>query len=100
MISKAADVETYIAETPIDRRGAIGKLRNLCRKTLKGYEESIDYGIPCYKKNGSFTSQKQYIALYMMKKRVDEFRSELGAVAEEFELHGCALLVIATALAG
>jgi uncharacterized protein YdhG (YjbR/CyaY superfamily) len=82
MISHARDVNAYIAEVPAERRAAIQKLRTLCRKTLKGYQECIEYGMACYKKDGvleiSFASQKQYIALYVLKKDVvDEFRSAL-----------------------
>lgn len=70
-------------EVPPERRAAIKKLRSLCRKNLKGYQECIEYGMPCYKKNGvleiSFANQKQYIALYVLKKDVvDEFRAALS----------------------
>src|SRR4051812_25720499 len=86
MISRAPDVATYVAEVPEDRRPAIEKLRTLCRKTLKGYEETIEYGMPCYKRGGvlevSFASQKQYVALYIMKKDVvDEFRDALPSAS-------------------
>jgi uncharacterized protein YdhG (YjbR/CyaY superfamily) len=82
--SKAPDVQTYIAEVPAERRAAIQKLRSLCKQNLAGYEECIEYGMPCYKRNGvpevGFASQKQYIALYVLKKDVvDEFRSALSA---------------------
>jgi len=73
MISKAADVQRYIAELPAERRVAIEKLRRLCQQHLKGYEESMDFGMPVYKRNGvaeiAFASQKQYISFYVMKKR-------------------------------
>jgi len=82
MTSKAADVQTYIAELPAGRRAVIEKLRNLCRQHLTGYQECMDYGLPVYKRNGvpevSFASQKQYISLYVLKKEVlDEFRGAL-----------------------
>jgi uncharacterized protein YdhG (YjbR/CyaY superfamily) len=84
--SQAADVESYIAEVPAGRRAAIEKLRKLCQQNLPGYEECIEYGMPGYKRNGvlevAFASQKQYIALYLMKKDVvDEFRSALRAAS-------------------
>ena len=86
MISRAPDVKTYISELPTDRRPAIQRLHRLCRETLRGYDECIDYGMPCYKKAGklevSFASQKQYIALYVMKKDVvDAFRASLPAAS-------------------
>jgi len=57
-------------------------LRNLCVSLLRGYEETIEYGMPCYKRNGTaevaWASQKSYISLYIMKKAVlDAHRSEL-----------------------
>jgi len=68
MISKAANVQDYIAEVPEDRRVAVAKLRALCKKHLAGFDESVEYGMPCYKRNGvmafAFASQKQYISIY------------------------------------
>jgi len=86
MTSKATDVASYIKEVPAERRPAIEKLRSLCRQNLKGYEECMEYGLPGYKRNGSvevsFASQKQYIALYVMKKNiVDEFRRALATTS-------------------
>ena len=50
------------------------KLRNLCVKALRGYEESMEYGMPCYKRNGNievaYASQKNYISIYGLKKGV------------------------------
>src|SRR3954452_20598204 len=86
MTSKAPDVQTYIEQVPVERRAVIEKLRNLCRQNLKGYEECMAYGMPGYKRNGvqevAFASQKQYVALYVMKKDVvDEFRAALSAAS-------------------
>ena len=68
MISKAANVKDYIAEVPEDRRAAIAKLHSLCKKNLVGFEESLEYGMPCYKRDGvmrfAYASQKQYISIY------------------------------------
>jgi uncharacterized protein YdhG (YjbR/CyaY superfamily) len=84
MTSRAPDVETYIEELPPERRAAVEKLRGLCRRTLKGYEECMDYGMPCYKRYGvtevGFASQKQCVSLYVLKREVvDEFRAALPA---------------------
>jgi uncharacterized protein YdhG (YjbR/CyaY superfamily) len=68
MISKAANVKQYIAEVPEERRAAVAKLHGLCKKNLAGFEESIDYGMPCYKRDEvmafAFASQKGYISIY------------------------------------
>lgn len=84
MTSNATDVQSYLEQVPAERRAAIEKLRSLCQQNLTGYQECMEYGMPCYKRNGmlevSFASQKQYIALYVMKQDVvDEFRRELSA---------------------
>jgi hypothetical protein len=58
MQGKANHVTDYLQEIPEERRE--------CLTTLTGYEESMDYSRPCYKKNGivevGFASQKNYIA--------------------------------------
>jgi uncharacterized protein YdhG (YjbR/CyaY superfamily) len=68
MISKAKNVKEYIAEAPEERRAALAKLHSLSKKNLAGFEESIDYGMPCYKRDGvmafAFASQKNYISVY------------------------------------
>jgi uncharacterized protein YdhG (YjbR/CyaY superfamily) len=70
----AKDVPGYLKEVPKERLEVLEKLRNLCLKTLESYEESMDYGMPCYKKNDivevAFASQKNFIALYILKKDV------------------------------
>jgi uncharacterized protein YdhG (YjbR/CyaY superfamily) len=79
--SEAKDVATYLAGVPEERREALKRLRSLCVATLKGCEECIDYGMPCYKRDGklvaSFASQKQYIGLYGMAEAVERYRGEL-----------------------
>lgn len=74
MQSKAKNISEYLNEIPEDRKEAIVHLRTLCLKILKKYEESMDYGMPCYKRNGSveiaFASQKNYISLYVLKHEV------------------------------
>ena len=71
MQSKAKDVNTYIEESPAERQETLHRLRELCRKTLTGFEETMDYGGPSYKRNGEvevgFASQKHYIGLYILR---------------------------------
>jgi uncharacterized protein YdhG (YjbR/CyaY superfamily) len=79
--SEAKNVTAYLADVPAERRDALKRLRSIYLATFKGCEECIDYGMPCYKRNGelvaSFASQKQYIALYGMGKAVVRYRKEL-----------------------
>jgi uncharacterized protein YdhG (YjbR/CyaY superfamily) len=81
MHSTAPDVLTYLQHVPGDRVACLTTLRQLCLDTLLDYEEAMEYGMPCYKKNGTvevaFASQKRYIALYIAKKTVvDAYRGE------------------------
>jgi hypothetical protein len=43
MQSAAKTVTAYLDEVPADRKAALAKLRDLCRRLLKGYEESMQY---------------------------------------------------------
>jgi uncharacterized protein YdhG (YjbR/CyaY superfamily) len=83
MRSEAADVMEYLAGVAEERREVLTRLRGLCVEVLKGYSEEMEYGMPCYKRDGvlrfSFASQKQHIALYVMNGEVVErYRAELG----------------------
>jgi uncharacterized protein YdhG (YjbR/CyaY superfamily) len=83
MQSKATSVAAYLDEVPAARRDQLTKLRDLCVKSLVGYEECMAYGMPCYKNNGTvevaFASQKNYIAIYVAKQGVvDAFRGALA----------------------
>jgi hypothetical protein len=42
----------YLKEVPAERKAALKKPRDLCRATLNGFEESMDYGGPCYSRDG------------------------------------------------
>jgi uncharacterized protein YdhG (YjbR/CyaY superfamily) len=82
MQSKAPDVSSYLEQLPDERRIALEKLRQFCRRFLRGYEECMEYGMPVYKRNGvaevAFASQKQYISLYVLKQDVvDRHRKAL-----------------------
>ena len=71
MQSSAKTVPAYLKEVPAERRAALKQLRDLCRATLTGFEESMQYGMPGYSRNGivevGFMSQKHYIALYILR---------------------------------
>ena len=74
MQSKSASVTAYLEEVPTSRAAHLKKLRETCRKFLLGYHESMDYGMPCYARDGvvevAFASQKGYISLYILKHAV------------------------------
>ena len=52
MHSTAINVTDYLDEVPPERRAALAKLRDLCCASLKGFEETVRYGGPCYSRNG------------------------------------------------
>ncbi|CAN5450411.1 DUF1801 domain-containing protein [soil metagenome] len=70
MVSEAKTVSEFLKVIPDKRKNACAALRNLCRETLKGYEESMDYKMPSYKRNNAvevaFNSQKNHICLYFL----------------------------------
>lgn len=86
MQSTAATVDEYMQTVPPQRLPALTRLRELCRSTLRGYQESMEYGMPSYSKDGvvevSFNSQKNYISLYMPQKVVDQHRDKLKNVGK------------------
>jgi uncharacterized protein YdhG (YjbR/CyaY superfamily) len=71
MLSTAKDVTTYIQEAPAERQETLTRLRDLYRATLTGFEESMVYGGPCYKRNDEVevgsASQKHFIGLYILR---------------------------------
>ena len=71
MQSAAKNVTVYLDEVPAERKAALAKLRDLCCTSLNGFEESMIYGGPCYSRNGKvevdFASQKNFIALYILR---------------------------------
>ncbi|MBT4512515.1 MAG: DUF1801 domain-containing protein [Chloroflexi bacterium] len=83
MQSKANDVDAYLVEVPEDRLEALTRLRKLCQEVLAGYEESMEYGMPSYKKGKdgevevAFASQKNYISFYILRQDVFNQHREL-----------------------
>ena len=71
MQSTAKNVTDYLDEVPVERVSTLAKLSDLCRASLKGFEESMIYGMPSYSRNGevevAFASQKNYIAVYILR---------------------------------
>jgi uncharacterized protein YdhG (YjbR/CyaY superfamily) len=81
MQSTAKDVMTYLEEVPAERKAALVQLRKQCLAALKGFEESMRYGAPSYSRNGvvevGFASQKNFIALYILRTDVMRVHLEL-----------------------
>jgi uncharacterized protein YdhG (YjbR/CyaY superfamily) len=87
MRSDAASVPDYIEAVADDRRASLRQMRADCLELLTGFEESMTYGMPCYRRAGgqievSFASQKQYLALYIMRSDVlDAHRARLPGLS-------------------
>jgi len=82
MQSNANDVNVYIQEAPVERREVLARLREMCHQYLPSLQETMDYMVPSYKRNGevevAFASQKYFIALYILRKSViDAYRDQL-----------------------
>jgi len=90
MQSKAPTVTEYLLEVPEERKAALARLRDLCRKYLEGFEEAMEYGMPVYKRNGveevGFASQKNFIALYIL--RSDVVKAHAGQLTGKGVSHG------------
>lgn len=89
MQSNAKTVDAYLEEVPPERREALTRLRDLCRSTLQGFEERMEYGMPGYARDGvgeiGFASQKNYIALYILKQEVlDAYKDRLAGKGISF----------------
>jgi uncharacterized protein YdhG (YjbR/CyaY superfamily) len=86
MQSNAPTVDAYLDEVPGERVAAITELRRLCREHLPGFAEEMRYGMPSYSRDDvvevAFASQKQNIALYILRKDVlDAHRDAFPASA-------------------
>ncbi|MBI4468983.1 MAG: DUF1801 domain-containing protein [Acidobacteria bacterium] len=81
MQSVAKTVTAYLEEVPAERKAALSRLRELCCRSLRGFEESMRYGGPCYSRNGEvevgFARQKHFIALYFLRTDVLDAYREL-----------------------
>ncbi|HEV2519338.1 MAG TPA: DUF1801 domain-containing protein [Thermoplasmata archaeon] len=79
--SKAKTVDAYLAELPEDRREAMDRIRAIARKTLVGFEERMEYGMPTFRRSPSvglaFASQVQYISLYVGEQVIAKHRARL-----------------------
>lgn len=78
--SSATTVDAYLAEAAPERAPYLQKVRDLALRTLEGYEERMEWGMPAYFRAGkadfAFASQKRYLALYIMKADVHARNAE------------------------
>ena len=76
MKSSASSVAQYIDEQPSEWQETLRKMRAACRRELKGFTETMAYGMPSYTRDGqlevSFAKQAHYLSLYILKRPVFE----------------------------
>lgn len=70
MKSNAENLEAYLADILDARLGALKTIKELCQKHLPGYEETMAYNMPSYKKDDdvevAFASQKIIFAFILL----------------------------------
>jgi uncharacterized protein YdhG (YjbR/CyaY superfamily) len=80
-----AAVDEYFDGVPEPRRAMLEAIRDVCEDELGGFEESMAYRMPSYRRDGeielAFANQKQYVSLYVLRTDVVEaHRSRLGGL--------------------
>ncbi|PKO12744.1 MAG: hypothetical protein CVU39_22520 [Chloroflexi bacterium HGW-Chloroflexi-10] len=93
MQSNAKNVTDYLEEVPAERKAALTQLHNLCCILLTSFEESMQYGGPCYSRDGEvevgFASQKNFIGLYILRTDVMNAHRDLLKVKGVSVGKGC-----------
>jgi uncharacterized protein YdhG (YjbR/CyaY superfamily) len=82
----SVSVVGYIDEQPVEWQPTLKKLRAVCRRELRGYSETLRYGMPAYGRGGQievgFGKQARYLSLYILKQPVFEaHRSRLAGLS-------------------
>jgi len=68
--SRAATVDAYLSEAPVEQAPLLGRIRELALRTLEDHEERMQWGMPVYARGGAisfgFAAQKRYVSLYFV----------------------------------
>ena len=79
--SAPKSIDEYISAFPPDVQKILEKIRALIKKTARGAEESISYGIPTFKLGGDpvlyFAAYKKHVSVYPAPRGAAEFKAEL-----------------------
>lgn len=74
-------MQSTVKDATAERQELLPRLLDLCRATLTGFGESMEYGGPCYKRHGEvevgFASQKHFIGLYILRTDVMNAHKDL-----------------------
>lgn len=76
------DVDQYIARFPIPVQEILTRMRSIIKEIAGDAGESISYGMPAYKTNGSplvyYAAYKNHIGFYATPNGHEKFKSELS----------------------
>ena len=76
------NVDSYISGFPPEIQKKLKQIRTLIKKTAKGAEENISYGMPAYKYNRKvlvyFAAHKSHIGFYATPTASEKFKKELS----------------------
>ncbi len=90
--TQSKTIDEYIQTFPKDVQSVLEQMRQTIRRTVpKEAEETISYGIPCFKLNGKyvvyFAGWKRHISLYpilsgneVLQKELEPYKSGRGTV--------------------
>jgi uncharacterized protein YdhG (YjbR/CyaY superfamily) len=82
MTTKPATVDDYIATFPVDVQTVLEQVRSVIRKVVPQAEETISYGVPTFKLNGTyviyFAGYKNHISIYPAPRENEAFKEELA----------------------
>src|SRR5437899_8523818 len=79
---KATNVDHYIAGFPEETQKHLNRLRSIIRKAAPAAEESISYGMPAYKLQGTlvyFGGFKNHVGFYPTASGIKNFQEEIAA---------------------
>ena len=80
-MTKAKDIDEYIAGYPKETRKSLEQLRATIKKAAPKAEEIISYGMPAFKLNGMlvwFAAHKKHIGFYPRVSGIESFKKELS----------------------
>jgi len=80
-MTKPKDIDEYIAGFPKDIQNTLEQLRSTIKKAAPEAEETISYGIPAFKMNGSlvyFAAYSNHIGFYPRVSGIAPFKKELS----------------------
>jgi uncharacterized protein YdhG (YjbR/CyaY superfamily) len=76
-------VDGYLRGLPDDRRAAITRMREIAVRTLTGFTEGMEYGMPYYRRGPrdaiGFASKAQHIAIYAGEKVLSAHKRSLAS---------------------